>query len=113
VLHADWVAEQGFGQAPRKETVNMLMAAVGMLRVNPWVELEKLDREAATLETVKLAVELGADLNLVNTDGRTALDAAKALRYQSVVDFLVAKGAKAGAGAAPAGRGGRGPATNR
>ena len=46
---------------------------------------------------MKLAVELGADLNLINTDGRTALDAAKALRYQSVVDFLVAKGAKAGA----------------
>jgi hypothetical protein len=35
-------------------------------------------------------------LNLINTDGRTALDAAKALRYQSVVDFLVAKGARPG-----------------
>jgi ankyrin repeat protein len=109
VHHADWVAEQGFGGVSRKENVNAAMAAVGMLRVSPWVELEKFDREALTLESVKLAVELGADLNLINTDGRTALDAAKALRFQSVVDFLVAKGAKAGnPSAAPAGRGGRG-----
>ena len=109
VQHADWVAEQGFGGVSRKENVNAAMAAVGMLRVSPWVELEKFDREALTLESVKLAFELGADLNLINTDGRAALDAAKALRFQSVVDFLVAKGAKAGnPSAAPAGRGGRG-----
>jgi ankyrin repeat protein len=109
VHHADWVAEQGFGGVSRKENVNALMAAVGMLRASPWVEVEKLDREALTLESVKLALELGADLNLVNTDGRTALDAAKALRFQSVVDFLVEKGAKAGApSAAPGGRGGGG-----
>jgi ankyrin repeat protein len=118
VHHADWVAEQGFGGVTRKETVNALMAATGMLRVNPWVELDRANREAMTLETVKLAVELGADLNLVNTDGRTALDAAKALRFQSVVDFLTAKGARPGVpGAKPndgrsrdAGRAGRGQA---
>jgi ankyrin repeat protein len=115
VHHADWVAEQGFGGVTRKENVNALMAAVGMLRVNPWVEMERAAREAVMLETVKLAVELGADLNLANTDGRTALDAAKALRYQTVVDFLVAKGARPGVpGAKPndsrsrdAGRAGR------
>jgi len=118
VHHADWVAEQGFGGVSRKENVNAAMAAVGMLRVSHWVELERLDREALTLESVKLAVELGADLNLINTDGRTALDAAQALRFQSVVDFLVAKGARPGVpGAKPnnsrsrdAGRGGRGQA---
>ena len=38
VHHADWVAEQGFGGVSRKENVNALMAAVGMLRVSPWVE---------------------------------------------------------------------------
>ncbi|MBZ5673661.1 MAG: ankyrin repeat domain-containing protein [Acidobacteriia bacterium] len=116
VHHADWVGEQGFGGVPRKENVNTVMAALGMLRVSPWVEVERLDREALTLESVKLAVELGADLNFVNTDGRTALDAAKALRFQSVVDYLVAKGAKPGAPGAKsndrpsrdAGRGGRG-----
>jgi len=108
VHHADWIAEQGFGGVSRKENVNALMAATGMLRANAWVDVPKSEREALTLETVKVAVELGADLNLVNTDGRTALDAAKALRYQSVVDFLTAKGAKAGnPSAAPAGRGPR------
>lgn len=107
VHHADWVAEQGFGGVTRKENVNAVMAAVGMLRANPWVEVERAEREPLMLETVKLAIELGADLNLLNTDGRSALDAAKGLKYQSVVDFLVAKGAKAGVpSATPAGRGG-------
>lgn len=104
VHHADYVAEQGFGAVNRKETVNAVMAATGILRANPWVEIPRKDREPLMLETVKLAVELGADVNLADTDGRTALDAAKAARYQSVVDFLVSKGAKAGTG-----RGGRGP----
>jgi ankyrin repeat protein len=112
VHQADWVAEQGFGGVQRKENVNALMAAVGMLRASPWVEIEKFEKEALTLETVKLAVELGADVNLVNTDGRTALDAAKALRFESVVKFLEEKGAKAGIpSAAPGGRGGRGGRT--
>jgi ankyrin repeat protein len=106
VLHSDYVAEQGFGQAPRKETATTLMAATGIIRVKPWVEAEPKEREALTLETVKLAVELGSDLNTANTDGRTALDAAKALRYDSVVAFLTEKGAKAGAGNPAGGRGG-------
>ncbi len=105
VHHADYIAEQGFGQVERKETVNAVAAATGILRVSPWVEIPRNEREPLMLETVKLAVELGADVNLPDTDGRTALDAARAERYQSVVDFLVAQGAKAGTGA---GRG-RGP----
>src|SRR5580658_6427695 len=105
VLHSDYVAEQGFGQAPRKETATALMAAVGIVRVKPWVEAERREQEALTLETVKLAVELGSDLNTANTDGRTALDGAKALKYDSVVSFLTEKGAKPGTGNAPAGRG--------
>ena len=52
------------------------------------------DREVLTLEAVKVAIELGADINTANTDGRTALDAAQALAYESVVDFLVSKGAR-------------------
>jgi len=104
VFHADYVAEQGFGQAPRKETATALMAATGIIRVKPWVEIEPREREALTLETVKLAVELGCDLNTANTDGRTALDGAKALKYDSVVNFLVEKGARPGTGN-PSGRG--------
>lgn len=109
VLHSDYVAEQGFGQTPRKETATALMAATGIIRVKPWVEAERGEREALTLETVKLAVELGADLNVANTDGRTALDGAKALKYESVIGYLVEKGAKPGTGNPPGrGRGGRG-----
>jgi len=46
---------------------------------------------------VKLVAELGVDVNAANADGRTALDAAKALKYQSVVDYLVERGARSGA----------------
>ena len=41
--------------------------------------------------------QLGVDVNVANTDGRTALDAAQALKYESVVKFLVDTGAKSGA----------------
>jgi ankyrin repeat protein len=85
------------------------MAATGIIRVQPWIEPEASEREALTLETVRLAVELGSDLNVANTDGRTALDGAKALKYDSVVNFLVEKGAKPGTGNSGrgAGRAGR------
>ena len=52
--------------------------------------------ERLTLEAVTLAVELGVDVNAANTDGRTALDAAKSLNYGSVAKFLVERGAKPG-----------------
>jgi ankyrin repeat protein len=110
VHHADYIAERGFGGVSQKETATALMAAVGIIRVRPWVELERGEGEVLTLETVKLAVELGADLNVANTDGRTALDAARALRYNTVVNYLVEKGAKAGTGGNAPGRGGRGGA---
>jgi len=105
VHHADYVAEQGFGAAPRKETATALMAATGMIRVKPWVEADRKEQEAVTLETVKMLVDLGVDLNTANTDGRTALDAARTLRYASVVSYLQEKGAKAGTGAAAPRRG--------
>jgi uncharacterized protein len=52
-----------------------------------------VEAEARTLETVKTAVEFGVDVNVKNANGKSALDAAKALKYQSVVDFLIASGA--------------------
>ena len=45
---------------------------------------------------MQLATELGVDVNAADTDGRTALDAATALKYDTVVKFLVEKGAKPG-----------------
>ena len=42
----------------------------------------------------KLAADLGVDVKATNTDGRSALDAAKALKYTRVVKFLLEKGVK-------------------
>jgi ankyrin repeat protein len=106
VHHASWVAEQGFGQRERTETTTTLLAATGAGTGKPWVDAPRAEKEALTLEAVKLAVELGVDVNTPSSDGRTALDGAKSQRYESVVAFLTEKGAKAGT--APAGGGGRG-----
>ena len=94
VLHSDYIAEARLQH--RVEATTAAMAATGMGGGTPWVQPARAEREGLTLEAVKLAAELGVDLNAANTDGRTALDAAKALKYESVVKFLVEKGAKSG-----------------
>jgi ankyrin repeat protein len=48
------------------------------------------------LEAVRLVADRGVDVNAVNLDGRTAFDAAKALKYDTVIRCLVEKGAKSG-----------------
>jgi len=57
-------------------------------------ELDPAEMEAITLEAVKLAAERGVDVNAANADGNTALHAVAARGYDSVVKFLVEKGAK-------------------
>jgi ankyrin repeat protein len=78
----------------RSEVTTALLAAMGMGGGAPWVQAERGEREALTLEAVKVAVELGVDVNAANTDGRTALDAAKTLKYDAVAKYLVDKGAR-------------------
>ena len=80
----------------RKQVTTVAMAAAGMGGAAPWVQPPGDQREALTLEAVQIAAEAGVDLNVPNTDGRTALDAAKAARFEKVVQFLVGKGATAG-----------------
>src|SRR5207244_3885301 len=81
--------------AHRTRTTTALMAATGMGGGGTgWVQPQRSEREALTLEAVTLAAELGVDVNVANTDGRTALDAAKALKYETVVKFLLEKGAR-------------------
>jgi uncharacterized protein len=80
----------------RTQATTALMAATGMGGGRAWVQPDRDQREALMLETVKLAIELGVDVNAANTDGRTALDAARTLKYESVVKFLLEKGAKPG-----------------
>jgi len=86
----------GLGAEPRQQATTALMAAVAMGGGAAWVPVDRSEREALTLETVKLALELGVDINAVNADGRTALDGAKTLKYDSIVKFLTDKGAQAG-----------------
>ncbi|MEO7650291.1 MAG: hypothetical protein ABIZ80_07465, partial [Bryobacteraceae bacterium] len=92
VHHSESVAGKGFQR--RTEVTTALMAAVGMGGGTAWVQPSGREREALTLEAVKLTVELGVDVNARSKDGRTALEAAKALGYGSVVEFLTGKGAR-------------------
>jgi ankyrin repeat protein len=89
--------KEGRAYDHRYDATTALMAALGMGGGGqPWVQPDRSQREALVLDTVKLAVDLGVDVNTANIDGRTALDAAKALKYEAVVAYLVSKGAKSG-----------------
>ena len=85
--------------APRQEEITTtLMAAVQMGTGRAWTVLAA--EEAMVLETVQLLVEAGVDLDAVGhalnrgVRGATnALEAAIALEYDSVSEFLVANGA--------------------
>ena len=97
VHRGDHVVEgKGSGFQHRADVTTPLMAAVGMGGGEPWVEPDSGEREALTLDAVKTIVDLGIDLNAADVDGRTALDAAKRLKYDTVVRFLVERGARSG-----------------
>ncbi len=81
---------------PRTQVTTTVMAATGMGGGVVWVPPDPRERERLMLEAVTLATDQGVDLNVANTDGRTALDAARALKYDLVVKFLVEHGARAG-----------------
>ena len=89
VHHADYMRTIGtYGANRTTEATTALMAAVGMggsRRMRAFVSPDPADLEALSLEAVKLAVELGVDVDAVDEEGRTAADAAI---YDSVVDFL-------------------------
>ena len=89
--------KEGRAYDHKYEATTALMAAVGMGGGgNAWVPPDRAQREALMLDTVKLAVDLGIDVNAINTDGRTALDAAKTLKFETVAAYLTSKGAKPG-----------------
>jgi ankyrin repeat protein len=81
---------------PRTQVTTALMAATGMGGGLAWVQPDRTQRETLMLDSVTLAVEQGVDVNAANTDGRTALDAARAAKVESVVKFLTDHGARSG-----------------
>ena len=67
-----------------------LMVAAGLGRTS-----DRTDKEAKTaLEAVKLAVELGADVNATNDNGQTALQGAARVGLNPLIQFLVDQGAE-------------------
>ena len=66
-----------------------LMAAVGMGGPNSgFATPGRQEREALTLEAVRIAVELGVDVGARDVNGRTAAQVAQGRGYDSVVEFL-------------------------
>jgi len=102
VHHSDEVVVKG-GFKHKTEATTAVMAALGMGGGTAWVQPSRSAREALALEAVRLAVELGVNVNAADTDGRTALDAANALGYKSVGSYLIEKGARTGSPAIPRG----------
>jgi ankyrin repeat protein len=80
----------------RTQASTALMAALGVGGGRAWVLPDRAQLEALVLESVKLAIELGVDVNAVNTDGRTALDVARASKLEAAVKLLMDHGAKQG-----------------
>ena len=94
VLEVEYVADGSMQW--RTDRTTALMAALGMGggRVRPWVPYtDDGTAESRTLAAVRLAVELGADLHAADPNGRTALDVAEELQFESVVHYLVEQGA--------------------
>ena len=98
VLRSERMVEgRGVAWEQRKEATTAVMAAAGMGGGgSPWIEIERSKREKLALEAVKIAVELGVDVNAKSVNGSTALDSARRLKWDSVAAFLVEKGAKSG-----------------
>ena len=99
----------------REGATTALMAAMGLGGRNPLVAVDRLgriaesapvrstrrepdpvEREAVVLEAARLALTLGVPVDTANARGDTALHAAAARGYDSVIELLVANGADVG-----------------
>ena len=67
-----------------------LMVAAGL----NWEEVASLGSESESVEAIQLCLDHGADVNAANKNGETALHGAARRGADSVVAFLVSKGAK-------------------
>jgi len=80
----------------RTQASTALIAALGIGGGRAWVLPDRAQLEALVLESVTLTIDLGVDVNAVNTDGRTALDIARASKLEPAVKLLMDHGAKQG-----------------
>ena len=97
VHRVDYHAIRGAGVVvARSDASTALLAALGVYGAPAWKPPAEGEREGLTLEAVKLAADLGVDVNATDSAGRTALDVAQALKYETVVEFLLERGAKPG-----------------
>ena len=83
-----------YGAGGVNEETTALMAAAGMggsRRVRAFVNPDPAELEFLTLEAVRLAIQLGVDVNATNLDDQTAADART---FDSVREFLAAEAAR-------------------
>ena len=76
---------------PNEDNTTPLMVAAGVGTQNPG---EDPGTEPEVLEAVKLALELGNDLNVVNNDGETVMHGAALKHVPAVVRYLAERGAR-------------------
>src|SRR3984893_3510122 len=76
---------------PNADTWTSMMAAAGLGTYSPG---EDPGTETEVLEAVKVALELGGDVNVVDRNGETVIHAAAYKEVPSVAQFLIDKGAK-------------------
>ena len=87
-------ASGSYGAGGVNEETTALMAAAGMggsRRMRAFVNPDPAELEFLTLQAVRLAVELGVDVNATNLDDQTAADART---FASVREFLAAEAAR-------------------
>ena len=75
VQTSKYIAGERFDERMKKTTT--VLAALGMGGGTPWVAIPTKYRESLTPETVRVAMEPGAELKATSTDVRTAIEVAR------------------------------------